>query len=252
MDFSYLSEHLNCTYAEKKDCLSFVEIILDLAEICTEKTVLVIKEVVERDAKYDIPLLKKGASLILDGIDPDTIKNIVYNYIVFSNCTGKDFLKNIIIADTLILLDLGRDLYSVLNMVSSYFGIEFYDYFENILYMYDKKYGINIEQIEDKYKYTKPFSEETTILEPYLKPLSHSISAVKYIISNSNTFELSHALRGASGDIKILFLSNMFKRQRYMMNFHISKNTKYEEEGFLIYCQKQTLNIINACKYMWE
>lgn len=246
MDAEYLNKHLKCSYNDKIECLRFTERIFDLIDIYMEKGLYAIEDAINSNETYNIPLIKKGISLICDGREPKLVENILYNYIIFSDYAGKEFLKNIIVADTLILLYTGKNPYNILDLVSSYFGLEFYDSFQKFYTMYDTRYGITIEQIKSTYKDTKSFSKNTLILEPYLELLMDDL--IKVIIEQCSTYELTHALRGASGEIKILFLSHMFKRQRYMMNYYISTINIKDYEGEIIFCQKQILNSIKTIK----
>lgn len=247
MNAEYLNEHLRCNRLEKEKCLEFVESLLNLVDMCMKnglEEIMNLEDEINNNSAYNMPLMRKGANFIVYGKEPELVQNLLYNYIISSNYKGKEFLKNLIAAETLISIQLGKDIYSVIDLVSSYFGLEFYKDFEKIYNKYDEKYKITNNQIIEKYKGVKAFSEKTLILDHYLELLTQSPSLIRRIIKKCDKYCLISALRGASGEIKILFLTHMFKQQKYIMNYYISTISITDYENEIIWYQNECLNII--------
>lgn len=124
----YLSERLQCSYEDKKECVETINQILELVDIVRRSSYNALEREVKKNNKYS-PLLKKGALLIADRtLNDKEIETIMYTYIAAGNYKGKEFLKNIIILEGVMCLNSLDNGFSriISDMMYSYLGNEFY------------------------------------------------------------------------------------------------------------------------------
>lgn len=132
MKEKYLTEHFQCSYKDKLECLETLNIILDFfrKEIinCTS-SLLHIEDEIENN-KYPI-LFRKGIMLVMCNEPLEFIKKIMYNYIITEDYKRKDFLKSMIITESIIALSQGFICGNISSDILltdrylSYFGLEF-------------------------------------------------------------------------------------------------------------------------------
>lgn len=125
IDFEYLAERLQCSYNDKLECLSTVATIIDIANMARKEGIFNLeKEIKVMKEKYS-PLLVKGISIVIYGIERKSLEELMYNYILAGDYKGKEFLKNIIIAESVIEINEGINPSLLQHLIFSYFGETF-------------------------------------------------------------------------------------------------------------------------------
>ena len=116
----WVSERMDFTTEDKRECLATVKIILDLAEKVRNGGLLALES--EIDKMPDI-LLKKAINLVVDGVCEDEIRKTLQNWIIAGNYRGRRLFKRLLITDGMLAIHRGcgpvfiRD-----EVLASYFG----------------------------------------------------------------------------------------------------------------------------------
>lgn len=127
IDAEYLSSRVQCTREDKQDCLPVVRQLVALAYIARERGLLSMEEAVRDRARYPDAFLRKAVELTVEIADTEKIGRVLYNLIITSKYMGNfHFLKNVIIAETMLSVSKSEDLdYVFTHLVPSFFGMEF-------------------------------------------------------------------------------------------------------------------------------
>lgn len=116
-----LREKAYCTYEEKLSCLSIVSKILKYIEMVRNGGTLVLEEEMKSEENL---LLTRGVARIIDGRESGMIMRELENYIVFSNFTGAELLKNLIVLEGVLLIHAGVHPDLSKAVLLSYFGLD--------------------------------------------------------------------------------------------------------------------------------
>lgn len=127
IDAEYLSSRVQCTREDKQDCLPVVRQLVALAYIARERGLLSMEEAVRDRARYPDAFLRKAVELTVEIADTEKIGRVLYNLIITSKYMGNfHFLKNVVIAETMLSVSKSEDLdYVFTHLVPSFFGMEF-------------------------------------------------------------------------------------------------------------------------------
>ena len=195
-----MRKYIECTYEEKKPLLKVVEQMIELAIIARKEGVLALEEQIE---KLDDRLLKIGLGLVVDGTDPDIVKNIMETTIVTSFKTGAELLSQLIITEGLLSLQAGENPRLMEEKLLAFLGGEFT--IQDIM---------PLDNIEEEYKrlMSDPdlWTQEKGLPE-FENLLNRSNNEIGIILREVDSKDLSIALRGASTELKNRFLSNLTK-----------------------------------------
>lgn len=126
-----LVERIQCTDAEKMECMGVIKTILNLAKKSRQNGLLSLESDMRNCPDF---ILKKGLQLIVNGFEPEYVKEILETYIVTDNLRGKKLLKEIITIEGLLCVQEGINPVLIIEKLASYFGESYSqkieDYFE--------------------------------------------------------------------------------------------------------------------------
>ena len=127
IDAEYLFARMQCSREDKQDCLPVVRQLTVLAYIGRERGLLAMEEEVRDRGRYPDAFLRKAVELTVEIADTDKIGRVLYNLIITSKYMGNfHFLKNVVIAETMLSISRSEDLdYVFTHLVPSFFGMEF-------------------------------------------------------------------------------------------------------------------------------
>ena len=98
-----LADRAKINNIEKEECKELILHITDIARKVWKKGLLSIEYGGTIDQEKD-PILQKGLQLIVDGTDPEIVKNILSAYIYHGSFKEKRLLELIMILDGVLLL----------------------------------------------------------------------------------------------------------------------------------------------------
>lgn len=127
IDAEYFSSRVQLTREDKQDCLPVIRQLVALAYIARERGLLAMEEEVRDRARYPDAFLRKAVELTVEIADTDKIGRVLDNLIITSKYMGNfHFLKNVVIAETMLSVSRSEDLdYVFTHLVPSFFGMEF-------------------------------------------------------------------------------------------------------------------------------
>ena len=118
-----LADRAKTTNKEKEQCKLLIPIITTFSEKARIKGLLSLEY--DRDIdQIEDPILKQGLQLIVDGTDPEIIKNILSTHIYYGGYKGQRLLELIMILDGVLMLQAGDHPSLVTMQLTAYLGIK--------------------------------------------------------------------------------------------------------------------------------
>ncbi len=132
-----LAERLKCEDAEKKECLELVLVIIGLAVKARREGLLSIEDDTLNLTNSN---LRQGIELVVDGTDPECVRNILQIKIIAGNLRGKELLSSLIILEGVLMIQDGTNPRLLKETLFAFFpvhliqSIDLSEYFEDITY----------------------------------------------------------------------------------------------------------------------
>lgn len=142
-------------------------------------------------------LLQKGLDLLLYGTEPLVLREILDNYILTGNYSGKELLSRILIRNGVLAIQMGEYPWVIREILASCFGEDFSNeikqHFGRSDEDKDAKIAVLISAIENQ----KPYSEATKLLENIFEKLDNR--SIQRVLREIDVVDLAFAMKGASG-----------------------------------------------------
>lgn len=231
----------NCTLEEKRECWNVLERIIDLSKKAHKHGLLSLES--ELNIEQSL-FLNKGLELLLAGIKPNHLKEILWNYVKVGNYTSKEVLERMIVLHGILLIQTGEYPWIIREQLSSFFG----EYFIGEI---DDWYGINknrnnrILEFKDKIVGKKPFSDETSILEKEIKNMD--VRSIQRLVRELDIIILAFAIEGASGEVKLKLMNGLSKQNQQILleTLELLSDISIAQ---IVDSQKEVLKIIKALR----
>lgn len=241
MDIEYISNHIKCTKEEKILCMETVKKLLRLLDVARREGILKLEETILEKEYESPPLIQIGALLIIDGTDPEHVRNILENYIISSDLTNKEFLENILIYNAILAIQQGENPRCIEELLSSLFGLDFIEEFKTYINRRELESELleSIEQMEEKWK----DFEKTDVLD--FIPNVMDRSSIQRIIRELSLTVIEYAMIGSKRVVIEYFLENLSKQNQIQffedMNYINVLDNKIVERN-----QKKILEVIET------
>ncbi|WP_432666620.1 helix-turn-helix domain-containing protein [Wukongibacter baidiensis] len=206
-----LGERIKCTNEEKENCLNLLEQIVELSHNAHKKGLLALE-----DDTQDITstFFKKALQLLLYGTEPVLLREILENYIVIGNFTGKELLERILILEGILDIQLGEYPWIIREKLGSYFGEDYIDNINKYFNILDDD-GTRLDEFVDLIRDVKPASSETYLLDKELEKMNGR--SVQRLLREVDISLLVIGMKGASGKIQIKIINNLSKMSKVIL-----------------------------------
>ena len=150
-----------CKEEEKVEGICFIEKMMNLSKQAHRRGLFSLEEqLVNEESAY----LKKAVELMIDGIDPHTLRKILINYIDGSELTPVEVLERVIYLEGVLLIHQGHYPWELKKILSSYFGEP---YIKKIESHFDNQ--VNVKESIEKFLESQVYQSNTLRLENELK-----------------------------------------------------------------------------------
>ncbi len=205
MDYDWeFSERIQCSEAEKKECMTLVAEVVAMANKAKRNGLLSLVQEAEETPHF---LLRKGLQLILEGVNPQMVEKTLQQYVLSDKHRGKELLQRCIIAEGVLAIQNGINPSIIKELLLSLFGEESYASYEN-------EYGDGkVERMKAFFKKI----QKTRAATPLSSKLGHTIlqlndQSIKQCLKEISTVDLARALKGIDGKAQIKVFKNLPKR----------------------------------------
>lgn len=119
-NMEFLSSRLQCSREDKLECFRTVKKLYGLSVLARKEGFLALSDaVVEEDL-----FLKTMVDTFLEAPEAETLDKILFAYLVVGDYCGKDFLKNLLVVEGLLLIAKQTAPSKVIHGLQGWFGVE--------------------------------------------------------------------------------------------------------------------------------
>jgi hypothetical protein len=190
--------------AEKRQCMNLVHDLINLSIIARRDGLLSLIQVAEETHSF---LLKKGLQLVVDGVAPKLVRDVMESYIISGNYEGKELLERCLILEGVGAIQQGLHPKVTKELLLSFLG-------ENSCEIYQKEFESErkdslesyLKSIEDK----TPSSSHGPALDQFILKLSND--AIEKFLMEINTGDLAKSLKGMGGRAQIRIFNKLSEK----------------------------------------
>lgn len=128
-NMEYLSLRLQCSREDKLMCLDTAKKLYDFAILARKEGILALTDAVENEDLF----LKTMVDVLLDVTETKPLETIFSAYLAAGNYHGKEFLKNLLIINALLLIAESAAPIQLVKQLQGWFGVEFAETYKNEL-----------------------------------------------------------------------------------------------------------------------
>lgn len=239
-------ERLLCSRDDKNEVLSTLDKILELSEKAKNSGLLSLEP--EMD-KVQPEFFKKSIQMLIDGIEPESLKRTLLNYALCSGYKGKELLARILIIEGILAIQQGVNTIIIRENLSSFFG-------EDFIGEIQKHFGLDSESLVAKIEsfilknYDNPVhSKETSLLEEPLNRMDGR--SLQRLLREIDLYTLVSAVKGSSGEIQSRVLKYVSKKTAVMLISEI-ETMDIPTVSDIAESQKQVLETMNSLRNQGE
>lgn len=229
-------ERIQCSTAEKKECMALVAEIVAMANKAKRNGLLSLVQEAEEASHF---LLHKGLQLVLEGVSPQMVKQTLHYYILSGKYHGRELLERCIIAEGVLAIQNGVNPTIIKEMLISLFG-------ENSYEAYEVEYG---DKKNDRLKTFFKKIEKSRAATPLSSKLGHTImqlndQTIQQCLKEISTVDLARALKGIEGRAQIKVFKNLPKRSAAILQETV-EHLDLMRESEMTEAQEKVLMIIS-------
>jgi len=201
------SQKSKCSDMEKHQCMKLVADLVSLSVMARRNGLLSLIQVAEQRSSF---LLSKGLQLVVDGVNPQVVRDVMENYIISGDYAGKDLLERCIILEGVTAIQQGFHPKVTKEFLLSFLGEDNYE-------IYQKEYEggsqdsleLYLKEIEN----SPASSSKGSKLDQFI--LSINDDAVERFLMEINTADLAKLLKGMGGQAQIRIFNNLSKKAAF-------------------------------------
>jgi hypothetical protein len=201
------SQKSKCSDREKQQCMKLVADLVNLSVMARRNGLLSLIQIAEQKSSF---LLSKGLQLVVDGVNPQVVRDVMENYILSGDYAGIDLLERCIILEGVSAIQQGFHPKVTKEFLLSFLGEDNYE-------IYQKEYeGGNRESLELYLKEIEDipaFSAKGSKLDRFILDLNDE--AIERFLMEINTNDLAKLLKGMGGQAQIRIFNNLSKKAAY-------------------------------------
>ena len=229
------SQKIKCSLEDKQQCMKLIVDLVDLSVMARRNGLLSLIQVAEQRSSF---LLSKGLQLVVDGVNPQIVRETMENYIISGDYAGKELLERCIILEGVTAIQQGFHPKVTKEFLLSFLGEDSYE-------LYQKEYeggnGDSLELYLKEIEDTQASSPKGSQLDQFI--LDMNDEAVERFLMEINTGDLAKLLKGMGGQTQIKIFSNLSKKAAYGLKDSLD-DLESIEEAELAEVQDMVLDII--------
>ena len=229
-------ERIQCSTAEKKECMTLVAEIVAMANKAKRNGLLSLVQEAEDTSHF---LLHKGLQLVLEGVNPQMVKQALHYYILAGKYRGKELLERCIITEGVLAIQNGVNPTIIKELLVSLFGETSYE-------TYELEYG---DKKNDRLNAFFKKIEKSRAATPLSSKLGHTImqlnnQTIQQCLKEISTVDLARALKGIEGKAQIKVFKNLPKRSAAILQETV-EHLDLMRESEMTEAQEKVLMIIS-------
>jgi hypothetical protein len=230
-------ERIQCSEAEKKECMALVAEIISMANKAKRNGLLSLVQEADETSHF---LLRKGLHMVLEGVNPQMVEKTLQYYVLSGKYRGKELLTRCIIMEGVLAIQNGVNPNIIKELLLSLFG-------ENNYNAYEVEFG------DGKNERLKSFFnkiKKSRAATPLSSKLGHTIlqlndQSIQQCLKEISTVDLARALKGIEGKAQIKVFKNLPKRSAAILQETV-EHLDLMRESEMTEAQEKVLLIISS------
>lgn len=230
-----------CSKSQKEKLISIINKIVAFSKQARFEGLLALENELENLANR---FLRFGLKLIIDGVAPELVFDILSANIYYSHDKGVELLEKLIIRDGVLLIQSGDNHRVVLHKLAMYLG----DYgFELIK---EESLEIEIKDFLEQIKNKKINSKKTKILDDIF--LTMNSFSIQKLFREVEIYTLGYGLCGSSGKAICKVFKNLSEGAQYNVVEILKSSMNLVTEDFIIDAQVKVKDLVEKLKEFGE
>lgn len=230
------SQNSKCSEREKHQCMKLVADLVNLSIMARRNGLLSLIQVAEQSSSF---LLNKGLQLVVDGVNPQVVRDVMENYVISGDYTGKVLLERCIILEGVTAIQQGLHPKVTKELLLSFLGEDNYEIYQK---EYEEGSENSLESYLKKNEDTTASSSKGTKLDQIILKLEND--AIEKFLMEINTGDLAKSLKGMGGQAQIKIFNNLPKKAAYALKDTLEDLDSIDESD-LAEVQETVLGIIS-------
>ena len=198
------SQKSKCSDREKHQCMKLVADLVNLSKMARRNGLLSLIQVADQSSLF---LLNKGLQLVVDGANPQVVRNVMESYIISGDYLGKDLLERCIVLEGVTAIQQGLHPKMTREFLLSFLGEDNYE-------IYQKEFeGGNQDSVESYLKEIEDMpalSSKGSRLDQFILNLDDD--TLEKFLMEINTGDLAKSLKGMGGQAQRRIFNNLSKK----------------------------------------
>jgi hypothetical protein len=230
-------ERIQCSAAEKKECMALVAELCSMANKAKRNGLLSLVQEADETSHF---LLRKGLQLVLEGVNPQMVEKTLQYYILSGKYHGKELLVRCIIMEGILAIQNGVNPTIIQELLLSLFGERSYETYES---EFGDGKNNRLKSFFDKIKQSRAAT-------PLSSKLGHTImqlndQSIQQCLKEISTVDLARALKGIEGKAQIKVFKNLPKRSAAILQETV-EHLDLMRESEMTEAQEKVLLIISS------
>jgi len=230
-------ERIQCSEAEKKECMALVAEIISMANKAKRNGLLSLVQEADETSHF---LLRKGLHMVLEGVNPQMVEKTLQYYVQSGKYRGKELLTRCIIMEGVLAIQNGVNPNIIKELLLSLFG-------ESNYHAYEVEFG---DGKNERFKSFFNKIKKSRAATPLSSKLGHTIlqlndQSIQQCLKEISTVDLARALKGIEGKAQIKVFKNLPKRSAAILQETV-EHLDLMRESEMTEAQEKVLLIISS------
>jgi hypothetical protein len=198
------SQKIKCDDEEKRECMQLIADLINLSIMARRNGLLSLIQVAEESSSF---LLNKGLQLVVDGVSPQLVRNVLESYILSGDFEGKALLERCIILEGVAAIQQGLHPKVTKEFLLSFLGEDSYDF-------YQKEFEGGNRDTMDSYLKKIKGTPATSIIGTKLDQIILKLDddAIEKFLMEINTGDLAKSMKCMGGRAQLRIYNNLPKK----------------------------------------
>jgi hypothetical protein len=211
MEYNWeFSRKTRCSEEDRRQCLKWVSTLVSLAKMARRNGLLSLVQQAEESPSF---LLSKGLQLVVDGVKPEVVKNVLETYILTGDYRGKELLERCMVLEGITAIQKGIHPKVIKELLLAFLGEDGY-------HLYESQNGNNnennLETFLKKIKNAPPAGALGGQLEHVILGLNDD-SIEKFLMA-IDTGDLARAMKIMGGRAQVKLFASMPEKAAHALS----------------------------------
>jgi hypothetical protein len=205
MEYDWLfSQKIKCSADEKRECMKLISDLIHMSLMARRNGLLSLIQLAEESSSF---LLNKGLQLVVDGVTPQVVRNVLESYILSGDLEGKALLERCIILEGVAAIQQGLHPKVTKELLLSFLGEDSYDIYQK---EFEGQSRDSLESYLKRIEDTPASSSMGTKLDQIILKLDDE--AIEKFLMEINTDDLAKSMKCMGGAAQLRIFNSLSKK----------------------------------------